>query len=245
MQIFARHLESLEDFAGAEDASGWLRRESAALLDAMRALEEKAGLFRLYLKDVTGPAGSSHRHKLLFASQYLVETAVQLLRAFDTAAVETIVQMACRVVVTARRVLAAAFHRKQASDSSASDSSTPLCFCYIRFSTPLFNIVHTIYNFLKTFFLFEKKKATRGEGKPLPLKTLLPLFTDLLITLTNAVWKRGLQLPDVMLRIQLDQVRLECSLRLFVFSSQLFSPFVVRTVSIDLCCCWRLCKNLD
>ena len=57
------------------------------------------------------------------------------------------------------------------------------------------------------------------EGKPLPLKMLLPLFTDLLITLTNAVWKRSLQFPEVTLRIQLDRVSHSC----FSFANCFFS----------------------
>jgi hypothetical protein len=52
-------------------------------MDALRQLDEKSNLFRLYLKDVVGPKGNLHRHKLLFASQYLIEAAVNLLGALD------------------------------------------------------------------------------------------------------------------------------------------------------------------
>jgi hypothetical protein len=149
----------------------------------MRALEEKVGLFRLYLKDVAGPSGASHRHKLLFASQYLVETAVQLLRAIDVAALETTIQMAVRTALVAQRIFAIAFrkHGGGGGDSGSESGSS----------------VHE---------------------KHTPLKSLMPLLTDCLVTLTNAVWKRGLQLPDPALRLQLDEscTNIGASARVFI-----------------------------
>jgi hypothetical protein len=136
----------------------------------MRALEEKVGLFRLYLKDVAGPSGASHRHKLLFASQYLVETAVQLLRAIDVAALETTIQMAVRTALVAQRIFAIAF-RKHGGGSSDSASES----------------------------------GSSVHEKHTPLKSLMPLLTDCLVSLTNGIWKRGLQLPDPSLRQQLDE----------------------------------------
>lgn len=169
MQLLAKHLESLDDQLRL-DPDHWLKREAANIADAMRTLEEKVGLFRLYLKDVAGPTGAAHRHKLLFASQYLVETAVQLLRAVDLAALEAVIQMAVRTALVAQRIFSIAF-RPRRSTSSADSASDG---------------------------------AAAARERHTPLKSLMPLLTDCLVTLTNAVWKRGLQLPDAYLRQQLD-----------------------------------------
>jgi hypothetical protein len=168
LQLLAKHLESLEDCVAQLGADHWVKREAGNIADAMKALGEKVGLFRLYLKDVAGPSGAAHRHKLLFASQYLVETAVQLLRALDVAVLETIIQMSVRTALVAQRIYSIAFRPKH---SGSSDSAS----------------------------------GGGDREKHTPLKSLVPLLTDCLVTLTNAVWKRGLQLPDAHLRQQLDE----------------------------------------
>jgi hypothetical protein len=168
LQLLAKHLESLEDCVAQLGADHWVKREAGNIADAMKALGEKVGLFRLYLKDVAGPSGAAHRHKLLFASQYLVETAVQLLRALDVAVLETIIQMSVRTALVAQRIYSIAFRPKHSGTTSDSASGG------------------------------DREKHT-------PLKSLVPLLTDCLVTLTNAVWKRGLQLPDAHLRQQLDE----------------------------------------
>ena len=83
-------------------ADNWIQRESANIADALKALEEKASLFRLYLSE------NVLKHKLLFASQYLVETSVQLLRTIDKAANESIVRQTTRLAFVARKLLAVA-----------------------------------------------------------------------------------------------------------------------------------------
>lgn len=139
-------------------ADNWIRRESANIADALKALEEKASLFRLYLSE------NVLKHKLLFASQYLVETSVQLLRTIDKAANESVVQQTARVAFVAQKLLAAARGTANAGAGAA-----------------------------------------RPPSAVVPLSTLQSLLANALVTLSNAIWKRGIQQPNTNLRRQLDE----------------------------------------
>lgn len=111
-QLLTRNIE-MNDVAAHElalhGADNWIRREATNIVDALRALDEKASLFRLYLNDVSGPQGSSHKHKLLFASQYLIESSIQLLRTIDKAVNEVVVQHAHRVAFLADKLFTSTF----------------------------------------------------------------------------------------------------------------------------------------
>jgi hypothetical protein len=159
MQLFAKQLEVYESDAhelAMYGADNWIKRENGNVGDAIKAVEEKANHFRSYLNDST----PTHKHKLLFASQYLVEASVQLLRALDKATSEVIVQHTHRVAFVARRLVAASF---------------------------------------------DAPPGNAAAQPRLSVSTLQSLLGNLLVTLTNATWKRALQLPSSTLRRQLDE----------------------------------------
>lgn len=126
-QLLTKNIE-MNDVAAHElalhGADNWIRREATNVVDALRALDEKASLFRLYLNDVSGPQGSSHKHKLLFASQYLIESSIQLLRTIDKAVNEVVVQHAHRVAFLADKLFNSAFRIPPSSSSNTPPTST-------------------------------------------------------------------------------------------------------------------------